>query len=205
MNKFYLGATTLVSLAVLAASSSVAIAKGGEDNPAVVIIDQSGSSNNVDANITNDSSNPVPVDGTVAVSNFPQSNLIPFARECSNTDEDCSVNLTDLAEMGEVHITQVSGQALNVGKTASPRFFVASGVELYLPTTVNSTDTGNDRDILFSQSMDLIPVNSNISFVEVDSTEVFFKVAGYVAGSSAADAAAATGTEVSFTESTEEP
>ena len=37
------------------------MAKGTEDKPAVVIIDQSGSNNNVDANITNDSSNPVPV------------------------------------------------------------------------------------------------------------------------------------------------
>lgn len=61
MKKLYLGAAALVSLAILATSSSVAMAKGGEDNPAVVIIDQSGSSNDVDANITNDSSNPVPV------------------------------------------------------------------------------------------------------------------------------------------------
>ena len=46
------------------------MAKGGEDNPASVLIDesgntvkidQSGNNNNVDANITNDSSNPVPV------------------------------------------------------------------------------------------------------------------------------------------------
>ena len=70
MNKLYLGAAALVSLAVLAASSGVAMAKGGEDNPAIVLIDesgntvkidQSGNNNNVDANITNDSSNPIPV------------------------------------------------------------------------------------------------------------------------------------------------
>lgn len=70
MNKLYLGATALVSAVVLAISSSVAMAKGGTDNPASVLIDesgntvkidQSGNNNNVDANITNDSSNPVPV------------------------------------------------------------------------------------------------------------------------------------------------
>ena len=70
MRKFYLGATILVSLAVLATSSGVAMAKGGSNNPAIVIIDESGntvkidqfgSNNNVDANITNDSSTPVPV------------------------------------------------------------------------------------------------------------------------------------------------
>lgn len=61
MNKLYLGAAALVSLVVLATSSGVAMAKGGVDNPAIVVIDQSGSSNDVDANITNDSSNPVPV------------------------------------------------------------------------------------------------------------------------------------------------
>jgi hypothetical protein len=61
MNKFYLSATALVSLVVFATSSGVAMAKGGDDNPVIVSIDQSGSSNDVDANITNDSSNPVPV------------------------------------------------------------------------------------------------------------------------------------------------
>jgi hypothetical protein len=70
MNKLYLSAASLVSLVVLATSSSVAMAKGGEENPASVLIDQSGNTvkidqsgnnNNVDANITNDSSNPVPV------------------------------------------------------------------------------------------------------------------------------------------------
>ena len=61
MNKLYLGTAALVSLVALAMSSSVAMAKGGDDNPAVVSIDQTGSSNDVDANITNDSSNPVPV------------------------------------------------------------------------------------------------------------------------------------------------
>ena len=67
MNKFYLGATALVTLAVLAASSSVAMAKGTDDNPAVVVIDQSGSSNDVDAYITNDefSSVPVTIQGNV--------------------------------------------------------------------------------------------------------------------------------------------
>lgn len=69
MNKLSLSAASLVSLVVMAASSNVAMAKGGEDNPAVVIIDQTGSSNNVDANITNDSSNPVPITGEVTVVN----------------------------------------------------------------------------------------------------------------------------------------
>ena len=70
MNKLFLGAAALVSLFVLATPSSEVMAKGGEDNPAIVLldengntvkIDQSGSNNNVDANITNDSSNPIPV------------------------------------------------------------------------------------------------------------------------------------------------
>jgi hypothetical protein len=61
MNKSYLGAAALVSLAVLATSSSVAMAKGTDDKPVVVKIDQSGSNNNVDAKITNNSSNPIPV------------------------------------------------------------------------------------------------------------------------------------------------
>jgi hypothetical protein len=61
MNKLYLGTAAIVSLVVMVTSSSVAMAKGTSDNPAVVIIDQSDSSNDVDANITNDSSNPIPV------------------------------------------------------------------------------------------------------------------------------------------------
>lgn len=61
MKKLYLHVTTLVSLVILVTSSSAIMAKGTADNPAVISIDQSGSSNNVDANITNDSSNPIPV------------------------------------------------------------------------------------------------------------------------------------------------
>jgi len=86
MKKIYMGASALVSLVVLATSSSLAMAKGTEDKPAVVIIDQSGSSNNVDANITNNSSNPVPVVGNVntSVSNFPTTQDVSVTNTSSN-------------------------------------------------------------------------------------------------------------------------
>jgi hypothetical protein len=48
MSKFYLGVTALVSLVVLATSSSVALAKGGLDNPATVLIDESGNTVKID-------------------------------------------------------------------------------------------------------------------------------------------------------------
>jgi hypothetical protein len=146
----------------------------------------------VDANVLNFPSVQT-VDGTVSVDNFPQILVTPFARECEASSESCSIDLTELTSMGEVHITQASGQAQNVGTTASPRFFNGgfAGPEVLLPSSVNTTDTGNDRDILFSQSMDLIPVTSTILFLEPDSSTVFFYISGYVAGSSAANSATA--------------
>jgi hypothetical protein len=48
MNKLYFGAAALVSLVVLAMSSSVAMAKGGEDNPVTVLIDESGNTVKID-------------------------------------------------------------------------------------------------------------------------------------------------------------
>ena len=146
----------------------------------------------VDANVLNFPSVQT-VDGTVSVDNFPQILVTPFARECEASSESCSIDLTELTSMGEVHITQASGQAQNVGTTASPRFFNGgfAGPEVLLPSSVNTTDTGNDRDILFSQSMDLIPVTSTILFLEPDSSAVFFYISGYVAGSSAANSATA--------------
>jgi hypothetical protein len=74
MNKLYLGAAAIVSLALLAVPSSVAMAKGTADYPANVIIDdsgntvkidQSGNNNNVDAYITNEEDQPIPVTGEV--------------------------------------------------------------------------------------------------------------------------------------------
>ena len=64
MNKLYMSAAALVSLVVLATSSSVAMAKGGVDNPASVLIDESGNTVKIDQS----GSNPleVTVIGTVA-------------------------------------------------------------------------------------------------------------------------------------------
>jgi len=70
MNKLYFGAAVIASAVISATSSGVVMAKGGDANPASVIIDESGNTvkidqtgnnNNVKANITNDSSSPVPV------------------------------------------------------------------------------------------------------------------------------------------------
>jgi hypothetical protein len=130
------------------------------------------------------------VDGTVSVDNFPQSRVSPFARSCVVAADACSIDLTDLAAMGEVHITHASGAALDVGDFASPHFGVGSALVL-LPPTINSTDTGIDRDIVFSQSLDLIPVSAIIAFSEPDSSSVFFYLSGYVLGSDTANAAAA--------------
>jgi hypothetical protein len=115
---------------------------------------------------------PIPV----SVANIPDKSLIPFSRQCEVADETCSIDLADLYAMGEVHITQVSGAALNVGVFASPRFFNVGrgGPEVGLPAAVFSLDTGVDRDITFSQSMDLVPVGPNIVFLEPQSTDVFF-------------------------------
>jgi hypothetical protein len=148
----------------------------------------------VDVNVTNpvlpvelSNADPIPV----SVANFPAESLIPFSRQCEVADETCTIDLTDLMAMGQVHITQASGQALNVGVTASPRFFNVgiAGPEVLLPAVLNTLDTGGDRDIAFSQSMDLIPVGPEIQFLEPDSTDVYFYIHGHVVGSSAANAA----------------
>lgn len=133
---------------------------------------------------------PIPV----SVANLPAASLIPFSRQCELADETCTIDLTDLMAMGQVHITQASGQALNVGATASPRFFNVgiAGPEVVLPAVLNTLDTGGDRDIAFSQSMDLIPVGPEIQFLEPDSTDVYFYIHGHVVESSASDAANAT-------------
>lgn len=160
----------------------------------------------VDVNVTNpvlpvevSNADPIPV----SVANFPAESLIPFSRQCEVADETCTIDLTDLMAMGQVHITQASGQALNVGVTASPRFFNVgiAGPEVLLPAVLNTLDTGGDRDIAFSQSMDLIPVGPEIQFLEPDSTEVYFYIHGHVVGSSAANAAnAAAARGATFTE-----
>jgi hypothetical protein len=95
--------------------------------------------------------------------------------------------------MGEVHITQVSGSALHVGKFVSPRFFNVGpgGGEVALPAGVSSLDTGVDRDITFRPSMDLVSVGPDIQFLEPQSTNVFHYIHGHVLGSSSADAASA--------------
>ena len=148
----------------------------------------------VDVNVTNpvlpvevSNSDPIPV----SVSNIPETSLIPFSRECEVNTESCSIDLTDLMAMGEVHITQVSGGALNVGEFASPRFFNVgfAGPEVGLPAVVSSLDTGLDRDITFSQSMDLVPVGPDIQFLEPQSTNVFFYLHGHVVASASASAA----------------
>ena len=162
----------------------------------------------IDANVLN-FPNVQTVDGSVNVSNFPQTSLVPFVRQCTGFSSNCSINLTDLMEMGGVHITHVSGQALNVGATSSPRFSPGGFTEINLPHTVNSLDTGVDRDIQFSQSMDVIPVGTSIEFVEPQSTEVFFKIAGHVVESSTAASAVISGAAIegsrSFAGSTKEP
>lgn len=48
MNKSYLGAAALVSLAILVTSSSEVMAKGGNDNPVSVVIDDSGNTVKID-------------------------------------------------------------------------------------------------------------------------------------------------------------
>ena len=145
------------------------------------------------------------VDGTVSVSNFPQNSRSPFSRSCTAVASECTIDLTNLSAMGEVHLTQVSGQAQNVGTTASPRFFNGGSPEVLLPPTVNTADTGDDRDILFSQSMDLIPVSSFIRFLEPGSTNVFFYVSGYVVASPVASAAAARDAGVPVRSSSKSP
>jgi hypothetical protein len=134
-------------------------------------------------------SDPVPV----SVSNLPETTLIPFSRQCEVVAETCFIDLTDLMATGEVHITQASGSALNVGEFASPRFFNVgfAGPEVGLPAVVSSLDTGLDRDITFSQSMDLIPVGPDIQFLEPESTSVFFYLHGHVVESASASAASA--------------
>ena len=127
----------------------------------------------------------------VNVVNFPQNLMTPFNRACFElSDDDCSIDLSDLTGTGEVHITHASGQAQNVGTVASPRF-INGGAFIHLPPTINTTDTGNDRDVVFSQSMDLIAVSANIYFREPESLEVYFYISGYVLGSSAANVAEA--------------
>ena len=126
----------------------------------------------------------------VNVVNFPQNILSPFSRSCTANDAECTIDFSALAEIGEVHITQASGQAQNVGITASPRFFNGGSPEVLMPPTVNTVDTGNDRDVVFSQSMDLIPVSSFIRFLEPQSSNVFFYIHGYVVTSASAAAAA---------------
>ena len=131
------------------------------------------------------------VDGTVSVSNFPQNLMSPFSRSCVALSADnCSIDLSDLTGIGEVHIRHASGHAQNVGTVASPRFLNA-GAEVLMPPTINTTDTGNDRDVVFSQSMDLIPVGSSILFIEPGSVDVYFYISGYVVGLSAANVAEA--------------
>ena len=158
----------------------------------------------VDANVLNFPSVQT-VDGTVSVSNFPQNTRSPFSRSCTASDSECTIDLTALVALGEVHLTQVSGQAQNVGITASPRFFNGGSPEVLLPPTVNTADTGNDRDVLFSQAMDLIPVSSFIRFLEPGSTNVFFYISGYVIASPDAGAAAARDAGVPITSSKDSP
>ena len=62
---------------------------------------------------------------------------------------------------------------------------------MLMPPILNTADTGNDRDILFSQTMDLIPVSPVIWFLEPGSSTVWFYISGYVVGTSATSAAAA--------------
>jgi hypothetical protein len=150
----------------------------------------------VDVNVLNpvvpvevSNSDPIPV----SVANFPATTLIPFSRQCEVNADTCSIDLTDLMAMGEVHITQASGGALNVGEFASPRFFNVgfAGPEVGLPAVVSSLDTGFDRDVTFSQSMDLVPVGPDIQFLEPQSTNVFFYLNGHVVKSGSASAASA--------------
>jgi len=136
----------------------------------------------------------------VNVLNFPQKVVSPFARSCTNADDTCEIDFADLTELGEVHISQASGQAQNVGVTASPRFFNGgfASVEVLLPPTINTADTGNDRDVVFSQSMDLIPVSNLVTFHEPDSTLVYFYISGYVVESSVASVEATATREDEF-------
>ncbi len=153
----------------------------------------------VDANVLNFPSVQT-VDGTVTVSNFPKDLVTPFARGCIEFTFACTVDLTDLAAMGELHITHASGLAENVGRFATPRFG-EPGTEVLIPTTAATTDAADDRDVTFSQSMDIIPLNPVIPFSEPESTRVFFFLRGYVIGPSAADVAAARAIGGAFTES----
>jgi hypothetical protein len=146
----------------------------------------------VDVTVTNpvlpvevSNADPIPV----SVANAPEKSVSPFARACNASAQTCSVDLTDLAASGEVHITHVSGAALNVGEFASPRFRNGA-TEVILPPTVNSLDADLNRDVMFTQSMDLIPLDTTIVFTEPQSARVFFNVAGYVLGSGAASASA---------------
>ena len=136
-------------------------------------------------------SDPIPV----SVSNIPEITLIPFSRQCEEVADTCSIDLTDLMAMGEVHITQASGGALNVGEFASPRFFNVGfgGPEVGLPAVLSSLDTGLDRDVTFSQSMDLVPVGPDLEFLEPQSTNVFFYIHGHVVEPASASAAVAPG------------
>lgn len=118
MNKLYLSAAALVSLVVLATSSSMAIAKGTDDNPAVVIIDQSGSSNNVDANITNDENSPVPV---VSVAQQPYQFLYTLSAS-PGTVSDC---MSIPVPTGKVLTITTIGVQTEVDPTENPDVYLA--------------------------------------------------------------------------------
>ena len=144
-----------------------------------------------------------PID--VNVVNAPRIEKTPFARQCSDGlgNSACLIDLTDLVEIGEVRITHVSGQALDVGYTSSPRFSLDdTQTYINLPHTVNSLDTGFARDIQFSQSVDVVLIGTTVYFLEPDSAAVFFKIAGYVIRSSDTTPATASSTSINAASST---
>ena len=159
-----------------------------------------------DVNVTNFPSVQT-VDGTVEIGNFPRKT--PFARSCvARSSDSCVIDLSSLAATGEVHITQASGQAIDVGTVASPRFFngrSSSGPEVLLPHVVNTADTGNERDVLFSQSMDLIPVAPEVGCHEPGTTDLYCYIHGYVVTTSTTATAVATQEGIPFAVKVESP
>ena len=163
MNKLSLGAAALVSLAVLATSSGVAMAKGGEDNPAIVLIDesgntvkidQSGSNNNVDANITNDSSNPVPV---TVQGNFVE---IPFSTKGSCTIVDstftCAIQFTDLVIPPEANTLEI--RYINGSFQSETNVFVSERVRFRISHRFQGDPKSTRMPIILTEPFD--PGNS---------------------------------------------
>ena len=118
---------SLIAPVILATSSNVAIAKGNEDNPAIVVIDQTGSNNDVDAKITNDSSNPVPITGDIE----------------ANVTGNVSVTNLPLDETSNSLLTMSSGDNLRDG---GGRIDLSNNRDIAIPEGVAMTDVYIQRD-----------------------------------------------------------